>query len=174
MLSMLRLPLLLAATAGAHRVERPALPAGWRELELRPADRNVWFSVALAEPNRAEVERIALDVSDPASPQYGQHLLQAELDALTQPTAADASKVRAWLLQTPGCSTPTAGARAVRLLHVTCSVAAASQLLQTSFRTVERAATGQRGHFHRPSRPCFVLGCTTVWRIANALWCTGV
>lgn len=134
----------IAASAQAAVVIRPgALPRGWVAAPLPPtaAAQEVKFSVALREQHLDEVKRIALAVSDPQSPEYGNHRSAAELAELTAPNPADSATVRGWL-EASAC-TVMAEHSTDRLLAVRCTVAAASDLLATSFRTLTNSATGQ-------------------------------
>jgi len=120
-------------------VEEPALPCGWLETHASAAPDAVSFTVLVKERNGAEVERIALAVSDPRSPTYGQYLKQAQIDALTAPAAADTAAVKAWL----GASSCTVRVSKARVFSVSCAAAEAGRLLRTAWRTVRHATTGQ-------------------------------
>ena len=43
------------------------------------------------------IKKIALDVNDPDSPNYGQFLSQEQLDGLVAPAAEDMAAVKGWL-----------------------------------------------------------------------------
>jgi tripeptidyl-peptidase-1 len=134
---------LAAASAQAVIVHPGPLPTEWLAAPL-PASataQEIRFSVALREQNMAELKRIALAVSDPQSPEYGNHRSAAAVAELTAPTAADTATVRSWLAAS-ACNV-VAEHSTDRLFAVRCSAAAASELLATSFRTLSNAATGQ-------------------------------
>ena len=133
-----------SAAAAALTVSTPALPLAWSEVSLSAAaaPARVRFSVAVRETNAAEVERIALAVSDPRSPSYGAHLSSAELRALTAPAAADVAAVKAWVAAAEGCAV-LASSSTDRLLAVDCGLDAARALLATSFRLLAEKGTGR-------------------------------
>jgi tripeptidyl-peptidase-1 len=86
------------------------------------------------------MKRIALDVSDPDSPRYGQYLQQDLIDRLTAPDVAATAAIRQWLGAAAGAHVhETKG----RYFTVECSTADAEALLSTSFRWVENQATTQ-------------------------------
>jgi tripeptidyl-peptidase-1 len=100
------------------------------------------FSIGVKETNGAEVERIALAVSTPGTPQYGQHLTSAHLLEMTEPTATDAAAVRAWIGTEAECDTLVESTS--RLVTLSCSAEGAGRLLSTGFRTLVNTKTNQR------------------------------
>eukprot|EP01051_Picozoa_sp_SAG22_P024062 SAG22_NODE_6497_length_847_cov_0.695187_1_plen_191_part_01 len=156
---LMLLPLLVlgARSAAALTVRPPPVPRPWRQLPREAAEDTaaagaragpggISFLVALTERNGPELRKVALAVSDPASPSYGRHLNAAQLDALTAPAPEHAAAVAAWLGGTSGC-TALAGAPQkllARVQRVHCSVEAAERLLQTSFVTLYHPASGGR------------------------------
>jgi hypothetical protein len=135
----------LAVSVQADVVIRPGpLPSDW-VASIVPvsaaAAQQVTFSVALREQRLDEVKRIALAVSDPRSSEYGNHRSASDVAELTAPTPADTATVRGWL-QASACNV-IAEHSTDRLLAVRCTIAAATDLLNTSFHTLTNAATGQ-------------------------------
>jgi len=75
---------------------------GWRQLEapdLTGTDPEATLEVLLAikQSNTKELEETLLEVSDPASPRYGQWLALEEVDALVAPASASVTAVTNWL-----------------------------------------------------------------------------
>ena len=58
----------------------------------------VKVTFAVRENNMDTIRKIALDVSDPNSPNYGRYLTQTQIDEITAPAAADVAAVRSWLV----------------------------------------------------------------------------
>ena len=95
------------------------------------------FTISVKQQNLDELKRIALAVSTPGNPSYGQHLEQAAIDALTAPDAADMSAVTGWL--TDANIPHTVHRENVR---VSTTVAAAEALLSTTVFTFTEKASG--------------------------------
>ena len=92
--SALLLLCVAAPASTALLVRPPPLPKPWRS-EAADAGATVTFSVALTERNGAELERLALAVSEPSSPSYGRHLTASQIDALTAPAPEHTAAVTA-------------------------------------------------------------------------------
>ena len=86
-----------------------------------------------------EVKKIALEVSTPGSPKYGDFLTQAELDKLTAPKPADISAVSQWLTS-EGVDFVF---RTASNVEVSTSIAKASFMLKTRFHTISNRQHGQ-------------------------------
>jgi len=97
-------------------------------------------TLAVREQHMDKIRAIALDVSNPDSPDYGQYLSQARVDEITAPAAVDVTAVRSWLSSWTGT---TAEANGGRLFVLTAPATAMGSLLKTQFRRVTNAATGQ-------------------------------
>lgn len=91
----------LAATAAAPRVTLPGAVPGWATPAARvgtvPADEVVQVQVLLPWRDRAALRALALSVSDPASPAYGDHLTPAAFRARFAPHQATVDTVANWL-----------------------------------------------------------------------------
>ena len=72
-------------------------PERWVRGARADVDSLVEVIVAVKQSNGAELERILLDVSDPDSPRYGQHLARDAVDKLVAPAADDIMAVLMWL-----------------------------------------------------------------------------
>ena len=160
---MLLLASIVATAAAAPHARtfypEPALPAGWvdplsvdlfsnptavdaeREGRRRETETELRVTIAVREQNMDEIREIALDVSDPGSPSYGRYLSQARVDEITAPAAADVTAVRSWLREQFAGNVDEV--RAGRLFVLTAPATTVGALLQTKFRRVTNAATGQ-------------------------------
>lgn len=131
------------APAGTARTRASAWSVVERGSRSEFQSAQVDFTVAVRERNRAELSRIALAVSDPTNAMYGHHLTKDEVQALTAPLPTDAAAVRRWIGSESGCE--VVGARTTdSLVHASCTVAAASRLLRTSFRRLVNLETQQQ------------------------------
>ena len=78
------------------------------------------------------IKKIALDVNDPDSPNYGQFLAQEQLDGLVAPAAEDMAAVKGWLDE----HHPSYHQVGVSNLVVSTTVAEASAALTTRFHKI--------------------------------------
>ncbi|KAJ3015318.1 hypothetical protein NUW54_g1074 [Trametes sanguinea] len=78
------------------RSQQKAIPAGFHGIKTsQPAIMK--FVLALKPGNTSGLIQSLLDVSDPASSKYGQHLSKAEVDQLVAPPAESVQTVTNWL-----------------------------------------------------------------------------
>ena len=108
------------------------VPAEW--VQTSPSDRrlsSVELFILLPPRNIEELERLLVDVSDPDSPRYGQHLSSEELQKLVAPPKQKLQLVLAWL-EEYGVEDIRIGQQR-DLVAIRVSVAKASDLLRTSF-----------------------------------------
>ena len=133
-------------TAFTSVVTPESLCCGWAPTEsslLSPAT-VVSFSLALSERNTDQVKEIALAVSTPSNPSYGQHLTAQELDELTAPEQGALQRVTSWLDEHGAQYEVTRG----RLITVTdIPLAVAKNLLHAEFTTISRPGSEQKRAF---------------------------
>jgi subtilase family serine protease len=93
------LALCLLATASASVLHsEPGYGNGWvKDAAPQPDSRPVSFTIVVREQRLDAIKKIALDVNDPDSPNYGQFLSQEQLDGLVAPAAEDMAAVKGWL-----------------------------------------------------------------------------
>ena len=137
-----------SAAAGHHVETAPDICCGWGPdpttvgtAEDSPAD--VSFAIHAKETGRDAVARVALAVSDPASPSYGEYLSTAALEAMTAPDPADLRAIRDWIDREAGPDARVEVHRGRRVV-VTLPRGDAERLLRTKFETLVNAHTGQR------------------------------
>ena len=148
MLKVLTTAIAIVGTAVAHVERAPELSCGWREISTQgtgtgvggSAKTKVTFALHVKESNLDEVKRIALEVSDPSSSQYGEHLSPEALAELTAPAKEDVDTVRAWVQASGGLTKEVQGRR----FEVTLDQTDAEKLLNTKFRSLINVQTGQR------------------------------
>jgi tripeptidyl-peptidase I len=125
------------AQAAALRVAAPAYAlTGWaQDAATVEADTAIELTLVLNGQRHSELRRAAREVSDPASPRYGQYLSQREVDELTAPRPEHVAAVHAWLSAAPGVTFTVVSSTDIA---VAASAGAASALLRTSFHAVTR------------------------------------
>ncbi len=69
----------------------------WRPVSRADPDQRIKLTFAIKQQNLGELELALMAVSDPASPNYGQHLTRDEVDALVAPAPESISTVKRWL-----------------------------------------------------------------------------
>jgi subtilase family serine protease len=129
----------LLAVASASVQLEGVYTNGWIKSPLPATGCNVTFTIALKEQGVQDVQRIALDVNNPASVNYGKFIQQDALDALTKPRSADVSAVTGWL-KGHGVEFSVRG---VSNIEVTTSVENGSKMLKTSFHKISNVKHGQ-------------------------------
>ncbi|KAJ7749422.1 family S53 protease [Mycena metata] len=116
-------------TIAVHET-RAAPPRGFVELTLR---------IAIKPNNIAGLETALYSVSEPASPQYGQHLTAEEVSDFVKPTDESLSAVTAWLSEND--NTSTAVTPAGDILQIVIPVAKANELLSSEFAVFTHVGT---------------------------------
>ena len=134
---MLQCTLLLAslalANAGLHSA--PQLSNGWKQGELLSLDETaVSFTISLKESADAvaQIKKIALDVSDPNSNNYGNYLSSSELAVITAPSNEALATVTEWLADYKISSFVVKGSR----VEVSATHEMAQNLFNTRFQTL--------------------------------------
>ncbi|KAI0631107.1 family S53 protease-like protein [Trametes polyzona] len=89
-----------ASTSRVIRGQHASVPAGFVPvMEGLPSTTDLRFTVALKSPNNDKLIERLLEVSDPASDKYGQHLDQEEVDQLAAPHPEGLDAVNRWLMK---------------------------------------------------------------------------
>ncbi|KAI0676459.1 subtilisin-like protein [Trametes maxima] len=89
------------------------------------------FLLALKSGNAQGLVHSLLDVSDPASPKYGQHLSKGEVDQLIAPLPQSAQAVSSWLKNNNVISDVSSSSGDI--LHIQMPLAQANALLDANF-----------------------------------------
>lgn len=134
--------LALRVAALAANVQRPPpLGDGWIVSSTHAAlNLPLTFELRLSEQRLDVLKTLALSVSTPSSPRYGQHLNASFIDELTAPSPSVISDVVSWLETEPEADFRFLGRSSV---GVTCTVGAAERLLRTTFQLVSHSKTSQ-------------------------------
>jgi tripeptidyl-peptidase-1 len=130
--------LLVLAVASASVVPEGSYSSGWYK-SAAPTAGDVSFTIVVKEQSLDEVKRIALDVNDPESKNYGNFITQEELDRLTSPKASDTLAVKSWL-NAHGIAYAIEG---VSNIKVFTSAYKASKLLNTRFHHISNSKHSQ-------------------------------
>jgi tripeptidyl-peptidase-1 len=88
------------AVASVHH--RGSLPAGWTQsdvLELSAKPLSITLALTENPKGVAQLKKIALEVSDPSSAKYGQHLSPEQIQKLVAPSTEAVQRVSDWLNQ---------------------------------------------------------------------------
>ncbi|KAI0262573.1 tripeptidyl peptidase A [Gloeopeniophorella convolvens] len=146
---MRTLSLLVALAAFAYGAPsnlklRQAVPAprNWVDLGPAPAAHVIPLRIALPQPRFDELERLLLEVSDPAHASYGAHLSKEEVEELVAPHPSSVDAVDAWLaehgIHQDSCERSPAG----DWVTVRVPVEQAERMLGTEFRLWQHAQDG--------------------------------
>jgi tripeptidyl-peptidase-1 len=157
----------LAEVEHHRQILEPELCCGWAEVSNSSSSSSSSYSYLPPLPFKftvrtrgnaaglAQVRQAALNVSTPTHRDYGKHLTQRTIDAITAPSAADTAAVSAWLSGGHGCVI----VRVVRgrVYEVECAEqGGVERLLRTSLRYIRNQHTEQV--LARPS-DCWVPEC---------------
>jgi len=129
---------MVGATAGATVSPGATLGQGWQAVAKADSASPLEFTVHVQEQGIQEIKRIANQVSDPSSPEWGNFLTQAQIDEITKPNAADVIAVKSWI-NSNGCSAEQKQGK----FNVGCTVANAEKLFQTQFLALVNNETAQ-------------------------------
>jgi len=124
-----------AGTAFTSVVPPESLCCGWAPTELSLSPSVVSFSLTLSERNNEQVKEIALAVSTPSDPSYGQHLTAQEIDDLTAPDEDHLLRLTSWLDE-HGVEYEVTRGRHVAVTDLSLPVA--KNLLHAEFTTIAR------------------------------------
>ncbi|KAI0265980.1 tripeptidyl peptidase A [Gloeopeniophorella convolvens] len=117
-------------------------PRNWVDLGPAPAAHIIPLRIALPQPRFAELERLLLEISDPAHADYGSHLSKEDVEALVAPHSSSVNAVNAWLaehgIHQDSCERSPAG----DWVTVRVPVEQAERMLGTEFRVWQHAQDG--------------------------------
>ncbi|PIL27274.1 hypothetical protein GSI_10421 [Ganoderma sinense ZZ0214-1] len=119
---------------------REILPIGFSLVGPAPSQTPLKLRIALSQSNPDSIVAALLNVSDPSSDTYGQHLSKSQVEALVAPSSQSVSAVKAWLQQHG--LTATAASPAGDWLQIDTDVSKANSLLAADFSTFTHSASG--------------------------------
>jgi subtilase family serine protease len=132
--------LLLAVASASVTHHESVYTNGWVKSSVpASASSEITFTIVIKEQGIEEVARIALDVNDPNSTNYGKFLTQDALDRLTSPKASDMATVTDWL----NANSVVFSKRTVSNIEVATSALKASNMLSTRFHEIVNREQGQ-------------------------------
>ncbi|KAJ7171419.1 family S53 protease [Mycena filopes] len=120
---------------------RAAPPPGFVNSGPAPAAKDLTFRIAIKPNNISGLETALYAVSEPDSPQYGQHLNAEEVAEFVKPTDESLAAVTEWLSENDISS--TAVTPAGDILQITIPVLKANDLLSTSFDVFTHTDSGK-------------------------------
>lgn len=77
--------------------ERHNVPLGWKKIGAVPDSHSINLHIGLTQSNQADIEKHALEASDPSHPGYGQYLSAGEIQKLIAPSDETVQMVSSWL-----------------------------------------------------------------------------
>lgn len=110
-------------------------PERWARGARADPDAPLELIIAVKQTNGDELERVLLDVSDPDSPNYGNHLTADEVDRLVAPKSTDILAVLGWLHRNGVDMDEIEATGNSDFLTIPTTVAVAERLLQAEYYT---------------------------------------
>ena len=139
-----------ATSVSSMRVLQPTYSCGWHMDGVIEASQPVSFTVVLEEPDLGQIHSLALEVSDPSSPNYGNYLTMDQVAALSAPEPHHVQAVTSWL-----DGHQIAYTRVVNQFQITTTVKHAEMLLNTTFHAVTHGSLKQSViHARQSMLPC--------------------
>ncbi|KAH9919448.1 subtilisin-like protein [Epithele typhae] len=132
----------LAVPSRPTHEKRDSTPVGFAALGPAPSDTTLKLRFALAQADSSSLVDALYAVSDPSSPQYGEHLTKAQVEAFVAPKNETTEAVNAWLTASGLAATsisPTGD-----WVSVDIPVSKANQLLNADFTVFTNEATGKQ------------------------------
>ncbi|KAI0329253.1 subtilisin-like protein [Cubamyces sp. BRFM 1775] len=121
---------------------RSILPRGWAPVRRAESDFVLPLRIALAQSNLESLESFLLDVSDPSSPNYGDHWTPAKVATTFRPPSESVDTVRGWLAESGIGAERVSLASGAGWLVANVTVAEAEELLETEYYVYEHADSG--------------------------------
>ncbi|KAI0342432.1 subtilisin-like protein [Trametopsis cervina] len=134
----------LASSAFVRHESRSSLPANWARSERVPADTILPLRIGLKQPNLEYLEEYLLDISHPASPNYGNHWSADKIVNTFRPNVEAIDTVREWLIAE---GVEPSGVKLTKTggwLEANVSVSQAESLLKTEYYTYLHEPTDTR------------------------------
>jgi len=139
--------LVAISAASLVTIPAPTYPCDWNTKGYVHPSTVINFTIALKEQNAELIHKIALDVSDPDSSNYGQYLTTQEIIEITAPKDSHVEAVVTFLK-----SHDIAFTRTMHQLEVSVNVVDAERLFRTVFYTVSHKAS-QQTRVHARKQP---------------------
>ena len=133
------LSLLATRALGAVHEMLAAAPSGWQSTGAADDSTPVVLQIGLAEKNIDQLESKLMSVSDPRSPQYGNHFSKDDVESLFPPQDGAVDAVTAWLKSNGVSKISTQGS----WVNFATDVATANKLLDTKFAHYSKEGTSK-------------------------------
>ena len=132
--------LLAVSDASIHRV---TIPTGWMQETIIESSATTEiqfkFSISMKENSIDSLKKLALDVNDPRSTNYGKFLTSNEIESMTVPSQERLSKVTSWLRDS-GVVDFTVKAHRIEF---ECARGLAEKMFETTFVKLKQPTFGQ-------------------------------
>ncbi|KAF3921084.1 Aorsin [Arthrobotrys entomopaga] len=144
------LPALLYSIVDAHPLASygtfeslTAVPRGWEEISGKAVDPStpIKLRIHLSQRNKPEFERAVIEMSTPDHVSYGNHMSQAQIDAMLRPHEETTDAVKSWL-ESQGFSKDLTLKNDWIVLDTT--VEKAESLLQAKYKVFQNHKTGDK------------------------------
>ncbi|KAJ6544652.1 family S53 protease [Mycena vulgaris] len=117
------------------------VPDGFARVGPTAHAASVNLRIALSSGNIAGLKKALLDISDPSSPNYGNHLTKAEVNAFVAPSHRAVAAVHAWLSSHRLVAKPMSSAG--HWLSVSVPVSKANSMMSANYETFKHVASGK-------------------------------
>ncbi|KAJ7052629.1 family S53 protease [Mycena amicta] len=116
-------------------------PAGFTKLGVAADSQSLNLRIALPSKDFAGLQKTLLDVSTPSSPNYGNHLSKAEVNAFLAPSDEAVATVQAWLASHDLVANTSSSAG--DWLSLTVPVSKANELFSAKYENFAHTASGK-------------------------------
>jgi tripeptidyl-peptidase-1 len=145
------LPFALSVLATPYTLvqKRSSVPSGWSHAAKHNQSAILPLRFGLTQPNIHNIEEFLLDVSDPDSPNYGNHWTSAQVADKFRPTDDTISTVRNWLVDSGIRMERVRLTRTRTWIELNATVEEAERLLRTEYHVYQHH-TGMKhiGKYH--------------------------
>mmetsp|Transcript_39603 Transcript_39603/g.93323 ORF Transcript_39603/g.93323 Transcript_39603/m.93323 type:complete len:582 (-) Transcript_39603:209-1954(-) len=145
LLPLVVLPIATSSPGDLIEIESAAIedvPTGWTVQGRAPAEHMLELTFAVKQSHLEDLQDTLLRVSDPNSPDYGQHLSNDEVQALVAPAVEDVARITAYL-DAHGVAAEAATPNK-DLLRAKLTVAVAEEMLATEYSVLFHEQSGAR------------------------------
>ena len=122
---------------------RSAVPRGWDLHRRADPDIVLPLKIAFRQSNIDKLDKYLLEVSDPASPKYGQHWTASQVAKTFGPSQESVDAVKAWLLNDGVDISSMRFSKDGGYLLTKVTVSEAERLLATQYHVYQHAESGE-------------------------------
>ncbi|KAH8081328.1 peptidase S8/S53 domain-containing protein [Cristinia sonorae] len=132
----------LTITPHVRHEYRRSIPSGWNAVHRASPTAVLPLRIGLVQPGLEELEKHLLDVSQPESPNYGQHWSAGRVAETFRPSKQSVDTVREWLHSEGIDASRVKLSKSGGWIEATVSVQEAESLLKTHYSVYEHESTG--------------------------------